>query len=72
MDFQPVITPAQVDRQQVAHPGQTPVQGGPVDVQQCCTDLRGPAGTIGGSADQVDLDSVNASWLAGLPHHAWK
>jgi hypothetical protein len=41
-----------------------------IEQQQCCTDLRGPAGTIGGSADQVDLDSVNAPWLAGLPHHA--
>ncbi|HSZ48157.1 MAG TPA: hypothetical protein VK823_22660 [Streptosporangiaceae bacterium] len=41
-----------------------------IQQQQCCTDLRGPAGTVGGSADQVDLDSVNASWLAGLPHHA--
>jgi hypothetical protein len=41
-----------------------------IEQQQCCTDLRGAAGTIGGSADQVDLDSVNASWLAGLRHHA--
>jgi hypothetical protein len=41
-----------------------------IEQQQCCTDLRGPAGTIGGAADQVDLDSVNASWLASLPHHA--
>jgi hypothetical protein len=41
-----------------------------IEQQQCCTDLRGPAGTIGGSADQVDLDSVNASWFASLRHHA--
>jgi hypothetical protein len=41
-----------------------------IEQQQCCTNLRGPAGIIGGSADQVDLDSVNASWLASLPHHA--
>jgi hypothetical protein len=41
-----------------------------IEQQQCCTNLRGRAGTIGGSADQVDLDSVNAAWLAGLPHHA--
>jgi hypothetical protein len=41
-----------------------------IEQQQCCTDLRGPAGTVGGSSDQVDLDSVNSAWLAGLPHHA--
>jgi hypothetical protein len=41
-----------------------------IEQQQCCTDLRGPAGTVGGSSDQVDLDSVNSACLAGLPHHA--
>jgi hypothetical protein len=38
-----------------------------IEQQQCCTDLRGPAGTVGDSADQIDIDSVNASWLASLP-----
>jgi len=41
-----------------------------IEQQQCCTNLSGPAGTVGGSADQVDLDSVSASWLASLPHQA--
>jgi hypothetical protein len=41
-----------------------------MEQQQCCTDLSGPAGTVGGSADQVDLDSVSATWLESLPHHA--
>jgi hypothetical protein len=37
-----------------------------IEQQQCCTDLRGPAGTVGGSADQIDIDAVNAAWLASL------
>jgi hypothetical protein len=34
VEFQPVIATVQVDRQEVGHPGQAPVQGGPVDAQQ--------------------------------------
>ena len=41
-----------------------------VEQQQCCTDIQGTAGTIDNSSDQIDLDSVNAAWLASLPHQA--
>ena len=34
-----------------------------IEQQQCCTDLAG----IDSSSDQVDLDAVNAAWLATLP-----
>jgi hypothetical protein len=37
-----------------------------IEQQQCCTDIQGPAGSIDSSADQIDLDSVNAAWLASL------
>ena len=39
---------------------------GPADIeqQQCCTDIAG----INDPSHQVDLDAVNASWLASLPH----
>jgi hypothetical protein len=37
---------------------------------QLGTDIRGPAGVISNPANQVDLDAVNAAWLASLPHHA--
>lgn len=45
---------------------------GPADIQQqqCCTHITGPAGAVGGPADQVDLNAINSSWLASLPHHA--
>jgi hypothetical protein len=41
-----------------------------IEQQQCCTDIQGPAGAIGNRSDQIDLDSVNAAWLASLPQHA--
>jgi hypothetical protein len=44
--------------------------GADIEQQQCCTDIQGPAGSITSSSDQVDLDSVNASWLVSLPHQA--
>jgi hypothetical protein len=34
-----------------------------IEQQQCCTDVAG----INNSSDQVDLDAVNAAWLASLP-----
>lgn len=34
-----------------------------IEQQQCCTDIAG----IRNSSDQVDLDAVNAAWLATLP-----
>jgi hypothetical protein len=34
-----------------------------IEQQQCCTDIAG----ISNSSDQVDLDAVNAAWLASLP-----
>lgn len=34
-----------------------------IEQQQCCTDIAG----IDSSSDQVDLDAVNAAWLATLP-----
>jgi hypothetical protein len=37
-----------------------------IEQQQCCTDIQGPAGSIDSSSDQIDLDSVNAAWLASL------
>jgi hypothetical protein len=36
-----------------------------IEQQQCCTDVAG----IRRSSDQVDLDSVNAAWLASLPQN---
>jgi hypothetical protein len=44
--------------------------GADIEQQQCCTDIQGPAGAISSSSDQIDLDSVNAAWLASLPHQA--
>ena len=41
-----------------------------IEQQSCCTDIQGSAGAVGNSSDQVDLDSVNAAWLASLPHRA--
>lgn len=41
-----------------------------LEQQQCCTSIQGPAGSIDDPALQVDLDSVNAAWLASLPHQA--
>jgi hypothetical protein len=41
-----------------------------IEQVQLATDVRGPAGAIGNPADQIDLDAVNAAWLASLPHHA--
>ena len=56
------------------HPLARPYGGwsGPaaVEQQQGSAAITGPAGTIAGPSDAVDLDSVNASWLARLPHHA--
>jgi hypothetical protein len=34
-----------------------------IEQQQCCTDVAG----ISNSSDQVNLDAVNAAWLASLP-----
>jgi hypothetical protein len=41
-----------------------------IEQQLCCTDIQGSAGSIDYSSDQIDLDSVNAAWLASLPHRA--
>jgi hypothetical protein len=42
----------------------------PIEQQQTNAAIQGSAGTIGGPANAVDLDSVSASWLASLPHHS--
>jgi hypothetical protein len=44
--------------------------GAEVEQQSCCSAINGRAGAIDNSSDQVDLDSVNAAWLASLPHQA--
>ncbi len=41
-----------------------------IEQQLCCTEIQGPAGAVDNSSDQIDLDSVNAAWLASLPHQA--
>ena len=41
-----------------------------IEQQQGNAEIRGQAGTIGNPADAVDLDSINAAWLARLPRHA--
>ncbi len=52
------------------HRGGWLVAGAQIVQQQCCTDVQGPAGAIDNPADVIDLDSVSAAWLAGLPHRA--
>jgi hypothetical protein len=41
-----------------------------IEQQSCCSEVSGRAGAIDISSDQIDLDSVNAGWLASLPHQA--
>ena len=58
----------------VLRPMPTPYGGwsgiAPIEQQQTNAAIQGSAGTINGRANAVDLDSVNASWLASLPHHS--